>query len=110
MPEQESLRQLAGHGCSLAVYLSAGHVERLQEELADLPPDTVVICAHQVGWPEEKIVRATTATLVATVKEHALDSHTLFLILPGERQDAPPSASRLYAPDFSHARRVGTES
>ena len=51
VPEAERLRDLARHGCSLAVYLSAGDPEGLQEELlaADLPPDTPVVAAPGRG-------------------------------------------------------------
>lgn len=105
MPEGERLRELAGHKCSLAVYLSAQHVDLLQAELAELPPDTPVICASRVGWPDERILHATTATVAEIVREHGLEHQVVFLVLPGEHPDVPRTASRLYAPNFSHARR-----
>ena len=108
VPERERLCTLAAHGCSLAVYLSAGQVEVLQAELADLPQDTPVICAYRVGWPDEHVLQATIATMAELVRAHDLDRQVVFLVLPGERGSVPATVSRLYAPEFSHACRSGS--
>ncbi len=105
MPEKEQLSHFAALGCSLAVYLSASQVEKLQSELcAQLPPHTPVLCAYRVGWPQQKLVWSTAANLVATVQEHNFTRQTLFLVLPGESANA--TQSRLYAEDFSHGWRA----
>ncbi len=104
MPEKERLSHFAALGCSMAVYLSASQVESLQSELcAQLPPQTPVLCAYRVGWPQQKLVWTCVANLVATVQEHHFTRQTLFLILPGESASA--TQSRLYAEDFSHGWR-----
>lgn len=109
VPERERLSGFAAHGCTLAVYLSVEHVEALRAELAELDPATPIVCAYRVGWPEERIVRATVGTVVETVRREGFDRQTLFLILPGEHPDVPggPDApvSRLYAPEFAHRCR-----
>ena len=102
IPDREKLRALAAHGCSLAVYLSAGKEREMQEELAAaLPGDTVVICAHAVGGPEENIVRTTVANLAAAAKDFT--RRTVFLILPNQKDENTRSC--LYDPNFSHGRR-----
>jgi len=103
VPETERLSALAAHGCSLAIYLSANSAQRLQEELALLPGDTPVLCAHRVGWPDEKMAWTTTAQLAATVEKLRLVRQTVFLVLPG--QDAKDARSCLYDPTFTHGWR-----
>lgn len=108
VPEKERLRHLAAHGCSLAIYLSAGHAEAVQAELLDmLPPETPVLCACRVGWPDALLHEATVATLAEDVRTLGLTRQTVFLVLPGQR--AAGARSRLYAPDFSHGWRDAGE-
>jgi precorrin-4/cobalt-precorrin-4 C11-methyltransferase len=103
VPETERLGALAAHGCSLAVYLSAKDAQRLQEELAVLPEDTPVLCAHRVGWPDENIAWTTRAQLAETVEKLGLMRQTVFLVLPG--QHAENARSLLYDPAFAHGWR-----
>jgi len=104
VPEAESLRALAAHKSSLAIYLSAGDPEGLARELlaAGLSPDTPVGVACRVGWPDEQTFFTTIATLPADVLAHDITRQTLFLVLP--HHDAE-TRSRLYAPDFAHGFR-----
>ncbi len=106
VPDRERLRALAAHGCSLAVYLSVAEPEKLQQELAAaLPAATPVLCAHRVGWPDQRLIRTTVDHLADCVRRHGLTRQTVFLVLPG--QNAAPTASKLYDPTFSHGRREG---
>ena len=108
VPEREALRLLAAHGTSLAVYLSAGASENLQAELlAHTPPDTPVLCAYRVGWPDQRLVWTTAGTLAQCVEEHGLVRQTVFLVLPG--QNAADTASLLYAAKFSHGYRQASK-
>lgn len=105
VPERESLAALASHRTAMAVYLSAHTAQRMAEELGtELPPETPVVCAHRVGWPDERLVWTTLAELPACVEENRFDRQTIFLILPGE-EAAGGARSRLYAPDFCHGWR-----
>lgn len=105
VPERERLRALAAHGCALAVYLSAAAPERLREELlaAGLAPDTRVLVAHRVGWPDGGHVMSTVEGLAETVREAGFSRQTVFLVLPGET--GPATASRLYDAGFAHGWR-----
>ncbi|MCR4667726.1 MAG: precorrin-4 C(11)-methyltransferase [Desulfovibrio sp.] len=105
MPRTEELRLLASHGTSLAIYLAGKQAETIREELlaGGLSPDTHILCAHRIGWPEEKCVWTTLGRLAETVKEHDLMRQTVFLVLPAEGKKGSPS--RLYAADFSHGFR-----
>jgi len=109
VPESESLPLLAAHGAAMAVLLSAGEPERLQNELVQggYPLDTTVVLGHKIGWPGGETVRTTLRHLAAAALEHGFTRQTVFLILPG--QDLPPEASRslLYDPGFTHGWREG---
>ena len=104
VPQKERLRELAAHGSSLAVYLSAASAQALQDELShSLPPETPILCAHMVSWPEEQLHWTTLEELPQCVNQHNLTRQTVFLVLPGENRKGAPS--RLYAADFAHGCR-----
>lgn len=104
VPDREKLAAWAAHGATMAVYLSAGDAEGLQRELLTaVPPETPVICACRVGWPDQRLARATAATLAETARREGFTRQTVFLILPGEL--AGDAVSRLYAADFTHGWR-----
>ena len=109
MPAGERLRALASHGPSLAVYLSSQLVEEMRAELLQsLPPETPVICAYRVGWPQQRIHRTTLSEVSRCVRENNLHRQTVFLILPGLNASGAPS--RLYDAGFSHGWREAGES
>lgn len=115
VPPGQSVRDLARHGGSLAVYLSAPDAARLEKELlaGGMDPQTPVLIAYRVGWPEERLVRADVASLAATVAAEKFTRQTVFLVLPGERENGGGKGgslvSRLYAGDFFHGFRKGKE-
>lgn len=104
MPPGEDLADLARHGASLAVYLSAGDPEGLTAALraAGLPGDTPVAIAHRLGWPGEKRLWATVDSLAQTVRSADIGRQTLFLVLPGHGRGGQ---SKLYDPSFGHGFR-----
>lgn len=104
VPAKEQLHLLASHGTALAIYLSAGNPQGLQDELAAaLPLDTPVLCSQRVGWPDARQAWATVGTLAQVVQEQGMHRQTMFLVLPAHT--AAPNCSRLYAADFQHGWR-----
>jgi precorrin-4/cobalt-precorrin-4 C11-methyltransferase len=105
MPAGESIRAFAGHGTTMAVFLSAARSGVLQSELlaGGYAEDTPVIIGYQVSWPDELIVWCTVATLAETTKEHKLWKHTLFLVGPGLASHE--TRSHLYHPGHFHGFR-----
>ncbi len=105
MPAGESLSGLASHGTTMAVFLSAARSGRLQAQLLDggYHPDTPVVIAYRVTWPDELVVECTAGTLAETVKAHKLWKHTLFLV--GPALAAHGSRSHLYHPGHFHGHR-----
>lgn len=104
VPQRERLAALAAHKTSLAVYLSAHSAQGLQEELSrSLPPETPVLCASRVGWPDEKLIWSSLGELAGCVAAHGITRQAVFLVLPAALEKG--AASRLYAEDFKHGFR-----
>ena len=89
----------------MAVFLSAARTRQLVEELlaGGYPPHTPVVVAYRVSWPEELVLTCTVETLAATVREHKLWKHTLFLV--GPALAASGTRSHLYHPGHFHGFR-----
>ncbi len=105
MPPGEDLRELARHGTTMAVFLSAARSGQLQAELlaGGYPASTPVVLAYQATWPDELVVECTVGTLEQTVKARKLWKHTLFLV--GPALAARGTRSRLYHPGHFHGFR-----
>ena len=100
VPEAESLSSLAGHGASMAVFLSSGMLDRVQEELLKGGPyarDTPAALVYKATWPEEKTVRCT----VGTLAQAGEGIRKTALVLVGNFLDSPYEKSKLYDPSFS---------
>lgn len=102
VPEAESLSALASHGASMAVFLSGGMLDRVQEELLQggaYQEDTPAALVYKATWPEEKTVRCTVGTLAQAGEAHGIRKTALVLV--GNFLNSPYEKSRLYDPAFS---------
>lgn len=65
MPEGEDIASLAAHGATMVIFLSAGMLEALSEELQKgaYTADTPAALVYKATWPEEKVVRCTVGAL-----------------------------------------------
>lgn len=109
MPKGEDLVNFAKTGATLAIHLSV-HV--LDKVIADLVPhygpDCPVAVVWRASWPDQRIVRATLATLQTAV---GAEMERTALILVGHAIGTDDfDESRLYAGDYDRRfRPVGTE-
>ncbi|MFD6683622.1 precorrin-4 C(11)-methyltransferase [Micromonospora parva] len=105
MPPGERVRDFARHGTTMALFLSAARSGQVQAELlaGGYPSDTPAVVAYQATWPDELVLRCTVGTLEATVKQHKLWKHTLFLV--GPALAAEGTRSHLYHPGHFHTFR-----
>ncbi|WP_298367878.1 precorrin-4 C(11)-methyltransferase [uncultured Bradyrhizobium sp.] len=109
MPDGETLAAFAATGAVLAIHLS---IHLLDKVVAELTPhygaDCPVAIVWRASWPEQRIVRATLATLDAAVGP---ELERTALILVGKTLGAGEFAeSRLYAADYDRRYRpVGPE-
>lgn len=101
VPEREKLRALAAHGASMALFLSAGLLDRAQEELlaGGYAPDTPAAIVYKASWPEEKVFRCRVDELAAVAARNGIRKTALVVV--GEFLGGDYARSRLYAPDFS---------
>ncbi len=101
VPERESVAAWAAHGASMALFLSAGMLEALQEELLQgaYTVSTPAALVYKATWPEEKTVRCTVGTLAAAGREHGISRTALVLV--GDFLGSNFQRSRLYDPSFT---------
>lgn len=105
MPPKETIRSFASHGTTMAIFLSAARSGQLVTELlaGGYAPETPVVIAYQVTWPDELILHTDIGGLEPTVKEHKLWKHTLFLV--GQALADSGTRSHLYHPGHFHGFR-----
>ena len=86
----------------MAIYLSAGMTEELQERLikGGYDRETPAAVVYKATWPEEKSLICTVGTLADTAKAH--DISKIAVILVGDAvTHSKYEKSRLYSSDFS---------
>jgi precorrin-4 C11-methyltransferase len=104
MPEKEQLHKLAQSQSTMCIYLSAGIVDQVQEELLQAyPPETPVAACYKLTWKEERIYRGQLKDLARIVKENNLTLTTLLVV--GEAIDNRQGLSKLYSHEFKHLFR-----
>lgn len=107
MPEGETLENFARTGAVLAIHLSV-HVlpDVVARLMPDYGPDCPVAVVFRASWPDQRIVRATLATIDTSIGE----GERTALILVGPSIGAEDfDESRLYAGDYDRRYRpVGT--
>lgn len=104
MPEKEQLHKLAQSQSTICIFLSAGVVEKVQEELLrHYAPTTPVAACYKLTWKDERIYRGQLKDLAKIVKENHLTLTTLLVV--GDAIDNRKGLSRLYADEFKHLFR-----
>ncbi|MEW5773089.1 MAG: precorrin-4 C(11)-methyltransferase [Thermodesulfobacteriota bacterium] len=105
MPEAQSLRSFAAHGCALALYLAAGDAQHVQDELlaGGLAGSARVVLGHRVGWPGGSVAETTLDRLAAATREAGVTRQAVYLVLPDAA--GGEARSRLYHPEHGHIFR-----
>ncbi len=109
VPEGESLASLAAHRATMAIYLSIKQIRKVTEELStSYGPDTPVVVAYRVSWPEEKIIHGTLQDICEKVEEAGITRQALILVgdALNPAEDLKGKRSRLYHHDFRHGFRA----
>lgn len=103
MPEGETLAAFAATGATLAIHLSVHVLERV---IAELTPhyggDCPVAVVFRASWPDQRILRATLATLDPSLGKG--ERTGLILVGPALAQEGF-TESRLYAGDYDRRFR-----
>lgn len=104
MPEKEKLHMLARSQSTMCIFLSAGIVDQVQQELLEhYPPTTPVAACYKLTWKDEKIYRGQLKDLAHIVHSNHLTLTTMIVV--GEAIDNRHGLSRLYADEFKHLFR-----
>jgi precorrin-4/cobalt-precorrin-4 C11-methyltransferase len=111
MPEGESLRELAVHGSTLAIFLSVTLIEQVVADLVDAyGPAGAVAVVQRASQPGQRILRGTLADIAGQVRAAGISDQAMILVGPTLECTSFPD-SRLYAAEFGHryrrARREG---
>lgn len=109
MPETERLATFAQTRATLAVHLSIHRIEDVVDDL--LPaygPDCPAAVVWRASWPDERVIRATLATLAERVRAEGLERTALILVGPA-LAGTGDARSRLYAADYDRRFRPGWE-
>lgn len=104
MPAGETLANFAATGATLAIHLSIHKLADVATELqAHYGADCPVAVVWRASWPDERIVRATLATIACAV-DARMERTALILVGPALAAESFDE-SRLYAPDYERRFR-----
>ena len=107
VPEGESLEELAKHGASMSIFLSAGMLEQVQAALlaGAYTEDTPAAIVYKATWPEEKVVRCTVGTLASSGAAAGIRKTAMIVV--GGFLSGDYERSKLYDPAFTTEYREG---
>ena len=82
VPERESIPQLARHQATMVLFLSTGHLPKLQKELIEggYTAATPAAICYKATWPEEKRFFCTVGTLAETAERENITSTALIVV------------------------------
>ena len=101
VPEAERLSALAAHGATMVIFLSAGMLQAVQDELlcGGYAAETPAALVYKASWDDERVVRTTVGQLADAGAAAGIDRTALVCVgdfLAGVRE-----RSKLYDPRFS---------
>ncbi len=114
MPSGEKLRDLAGHGCTLVLFLSITRINKVVSELkaGAYDDDTPVAVVYRVGWHDEMIITGTLGDIAPKVKRAGITLQALVLVGAAFDPDirrieeaGTAASSHLYSSDYTHLYR-----
>lgn len=107
VPEGEKLADMARHGCTLVLFLSAGLLEDAQRELlrGAYTQDTPAAIVYKATWPDQRVVHCTVGTLARSARDAGISKTALVCV--GDFLGRDFERSRLYDPTFTTGYRRG---
>ncbi len=108
LPADQELDRLAQAHATLCIFLSVSRIEELARTLAQhYGSDCPIAIVYRASWPEQKIIRGTLADVAIRAAAERISRTAMIIVgralVPGEM------VSRLYASEFSHGYRKGTD-
>ncbi len=108
VPDNERLPKLAAHRATMVIFLSAGMINEVQEELLQgYDEETPFVVIEKASWPEERIMRGPLKHMAEIVAGAGITKTALIYVGPSLRASQVPlgKESRLYDKDFTHGHR-----
>lgn len=107
VPQKEKMRLLAAHGATMVIFLSAGMLKELSEELiaGGYGEDTRAAIVYKATWEDEKVCRCTVGTLNETAEKNGIRKTALITV--GDFLGDDYSLSKLYDKTFTTEFREG---
>ena len=111
VPEKEQLRKLAEHESTLVLFLSAGLMGKVREELLEsgLSPETPATVVYRASWPDEKVVATTIDDLPEVAEKYGTAPAVITVGRAVSDEKDFYDRSRLYDPGFTTGFRKGTD-
>ncbi|MCC5911097.1 MAG: precorrin-4 C(11)-methyltransferase [Clostridiaceae bacterium] len=104
VPAKESLKSLASHRASMAIFLSVQMIDKVVAELmTSYSANTPVAVVQRASWEDQKIVEGTLENIAEKVKE--ADIKKTAQILVGDFLGDEYALSKLYDEGFTHEYR-----
>ncbi|OLP60957.1 precorrin-4 C(11)-methyltransferase [Xaviernesmea oryzae] len=104
MPAGETLAGFGATGATLAIHLAIHALDRIVEELTPLyGGDCPVAIVVKASWPDERVIRATLATIEAEVQAEPIERTAIVFVGRGLDDSADFRESALY--DAGYQRR-----
>lgn len=109
VPRAEQLSSLAGHRCTMCIFLSVQQIEEVVSQLLQggYAQETPVVVVEKASWPDQRIIRGKLNSIAALVKEAGIKKTALIMV--GDVFGAEYSPSRLYDRTFAHGYREARE-
>lgn len=106
VPDRESLEKLAAHGATLIIYLSVQLIDDVVLALRSAyGPETPVVVAYRVGWPDQTIVRGALEDIAQRVRAAGIRRQAIIMVGDVFQQVRQPVRSCLYEGSFAHGFR-----
>lgn len=110
VPDSESIERFAAHRASMAIYLSAGMLEKMSRRLilGGYRKDTPAAVIYKATWEDEKIFLCTLSTLAETANRNHI-TKTAVVLVGDVLLHQNYERSKLYHPDFETEYRKKKE-
>jgi precorrin-4/cobalt-precorrin-4 C11-methyltransferase len=110
MPPGEGVAAFAGHGSTMAVFLSAARPDELQAELlgpgSGYTEDTPAAVVIRASWEDEVVVRTTVGRLAADLRAAGSTMTVLVIVGAALAEGRVARRSHLYEPSFPTTYRL----
>ncbi len=108
VPSKETISDFARHGCSMAIYLSMGLIDKLVVHLLEggYTADTPAAIVYKATWEDEKSIIATVGTLSAAAEKLGIKKTAVILVGNAVSPGSNIEKSKLYSADFSTGFRM----